>query len=409
MLWLLIYAAGSVQGVLLAVALWQRISDRRANRVLAIWLFVIGIDLALRAWMITEPAAVTFKTERVVSLFPFLHGSLFYLYVRAVIHGRGLGWRDSVHGLGFFVALAINAKYLILNDQEVIAATTALRSGASWPLHLQLSIFLFVYSVSYIAAALIAIRRHRIALRATRSDSHPNAFRWLVVVAIFQCIIWGIALGEWLLPFDWLSFPMVYAAVAAYVLTVGYYSLIYRTDIDVEGALAQSDDDEHVSDTNPIGSVPDEGESAAYLSEVAPADSTHVGAADDPRFDAVEQRLVTLMGGERLFVEPALTIARLARRSGYPEYLVSAVINRRFGCPFWDYVNGYRVAAARDALLDASDTRTALDIAYASGFTSKSTFNAAFKRLLGETPSACRSRAGEVPPIAPVASADSAP
>ncbi|WP_242109530.1 helix-turn-helix domain-containing protein [Luteimonas aquatica] len=93
--------------------------------------------------------------------------------------------------------------------------------------------------------------------------------------------------------------------------------------------------------------------------------------------------------------EPALTIGQLARRSGYPEYLVSAVINRRFDGHFWDYINRQRIEAASAHLADASDARSILEIAYACGFTSKSTFNAAFKRQLGQTPSAYRQ--GRVP------------
>ncbi|NUO71735.1 MAG: helix-turn-helix transcriptional regulator, partial [Frateuria sp.] len=96
-----------------------------------------------------------------------------------------------------------------------------------------------------------------------------------------------------------------------------------------------------------------------------------------------------------LYLEPALTIGQVAKRSGYPEYLVSAVINRRMGGSFWEYVNRLRVEAARERLADPADARTVLDIAYACGFTSKSTFNAAFKRQVGQTPSGYR---GSLPP-----------
>ena len=126
----------------------------------------------------------------------------------------------------------------------------------------------------------------------------------------------------------------------------------------------------------------------------APAEERANAAPDDARSDAVEARLVELMDGAApLYLEPALTIGQVARRSGYPEYLVSAVINRRLGGSFWDYVNRLRVEAVREHLADAGDARTILDIAYACGFTSKSTFNAAFKRQLGETPSGYRKAA----------------
>jgi AraC-like DNA-binding protein len=131
----------------------------------------------------------------------------------------------------------------------------------------------------------------------------------------------------------------------------------------------------------------------------APAPERADAAPDDARADAVEARLAELMDGSApLYLEPALTIGEVARRSGYPEYLVSTVINRRSGGTFWDYINRLRVEAARACLADAGDTRTILDIAYACGFTSKSTFNAAFKRQVGETPSGYR-KAAQMRPL----------
>jgi AraC-like DNA-binding protein len=132
-------------------------------------------------------------------------------------------------------------------------------------------------------------------------------------------------------------------------------------------------------------------EPAAVTEEDA---TSGTGDSDDARFPAVEARLSLLMlGNDALYREPALTIGQVAKRSGYPEYLVSAVINRRFGGTFWDYINRLRVEAVRARLADHQDTRTILDIAYDCGFTSKSTFNAAFKRQIGETPSGYRKMA----------------
>ena len=134
-------------------------------------------------------------------------------------------------------------------------------------------------------------------------------------------------------------------------------------------------------------------EPAAVTGEAAPPDTM---GPDDARFPAVEARLAQLMDGDdALYREPALTIGQVAKRSGYPEYLVSAVINRRFGGTFWDYINRLRIEAVRVRLADRGDACTILDIAYDCGFTSKSTFNAAFKRQVGETPSDYRKRHGQ--------------
>jgi len=382
--WTLIYAIAAAQGMLLGVALWQRRSSSPANRLLAGWMVLVAFDLGVRAWVMADPGAHHFKLMRLVALFPFLHASLFYLYVRSVIDGRGLCWADLRHGLGFMLALLAIADLLLLDAAGLEAAFAAYRTGAFRTRQLMMDVGLFVVSLSYVGAAVTLIVRHRRQLRATRSDSHPDALRWLILMAACQCLIWIIALGQWLLPLPWLSYRLIYAAVAGWVLLVGYFSLLRPDDEPASaGAVPESSP---VSDASP--------EPPPLIAASEPLDTgADSSSVDDPRFDEVVARLTQLMEVHGLHREPALGIAGLARRSGYPEYLVSAVINRRFGLPFWDYVNRYRVMAARDRLLDPRESRTALDIAYDCGFTSKSTFNAAFKRLLGETPSACRARA----------------
>ncbi len=378
--WFLVYAAGSVQAALLALTLSQRRGSAHASRLLAAWMALLCVDLGVHAWAQLQSGLVAFKPMRLVGLLPFLHGSLFYLYVRAVIEDRPLRWSDLRHGLGFLFALLFTLDLFLLDSAAAIAAFRESRAAGLAARNAYLDIGLYAWSLSYVGIALLAIRRHRDRLRATRSDSHPDALRWLVVIALSQCLIWAVAVLAWVLPSHLFDFRWIYVAVAGWVLLVGYYSLLYAGE--ATGAATAGDGAVDATPGVPDTAVEDTSPKQASVSDL-----------DDPRADAVAARLRQLMEGEALYREPTLTIARLARRSGYPEYLVSEVINRRFGVPFWDYVNGYRVDAARRCLLDADDARTALEIAYACGFTSKSTFNAAFKRLTGQTPSACRARA----------------
>lgn len=377
--WFLVYMAGSMQAALLALTLWQRHGSSHPSRLLAGWMALLCIDLGIRAWAQGQPPLIAFKPNRLVSLLPFLHGSLFYLYVRTVISDRPLRWPDLRHAVGFLLALLLSAPLFLLEPTDAIAAYRQSELAGLAGRYLYIDIGLFVWSLSYVGLALWTIRHQREQLRATRSDSHPDALRWLMVMAICQCLIWAVALASRATPIGLFSPRWIYVAVAGWVLLVGYYSLLHGSDaiaaIDRRDPTPSPDRDDH------------EGGNGERMTGAGAAD------ADDPRSDAVAERLQQLLEDDALYREPALSIARLARRSGYPEYLVSAVINRRFGCPFWDYVNRYRVAEAQACLLDARDTRTALEIAYACGFTSKSTFNVAFKRLTGETPSTCRARA----------------
>ena len=69
-------------------------------------------------------------------------------------------------------------------------------------------------------------------------------------------------------------------------------------------------------------------------------------------------------------------------------YHLSQLLNENLNQKFYDFVNGYRVEEAKRALFDpANDHLTILAVALEAGFSSKSAFNAAFKKFAGTTPS----------------------
>lgn len=97
------------------------------------------------------------------------------------------------------------------------------------------------------------------------------------------------------------------------------------------------------------------------------------------------QRLETLMGTDRPYLDPNLTLARLARKLGTPAKQVSAAVNRATGENVSRYVNSARIEAARSALLEGKTVTQAM---YASGFQTRSNFNREFQRIVGSSPTA---------------------
>jgi AraC-like DNA-binding protein len=60
---------------------------------------------------------------------------------------------------------------------------------------------------------------------------------------------------------------------------------------------------------------------------------------------------------------------------------------------FFDYINALRVAEIQNMLRDPGNgKRTLLELAFAAGFSSKSTFNTSFKKISGLAPSVWRSQ-----------------
>ena len=93
------------------------------------------------------------------------------------------------------------------------------------------------------------------------------------------------------------------------------------------------------------------------------------------------------MEAEKMYLEPELALADLARRLSTNTSMLSAIINRVFEKNFNDYINSYRVEAVKSLLADPAVAHLSLlGIGLESGFNSKATFNRAFKKATGVSP-----------------------
>lgn len=107
-------------------------------------------------------------------------------------------------------------------------------------------------------------------------------------------------------------------------------------------------------------------------------------AADTKVMAAIE----AAMQNEKLYLQPELTLADLAKHLSMPPKVVSANINLAFGKPFNTYVNTWRVEEVKRRLAaNDADKFTLLAIALESGFNSKTSFNRIFKDFTGKAPS----------------------
>lgn len=132
---------------------------------------------------------------------------------------------------------------------------------------------------------------------------------------------------------------------------------------------------------------------AGAAPEAIPEPKTGQLSTDEPLLG----KLHDLMGGDKLYRDPELSVRTLAARAAIPEYVLRRLINEKLGYRnFAAYVNDFRLCEVEARLRDPQwARRPILTLALEAGFGSIGPFNRAFRERYGMTPTAFRS-AGSV-------------
>ena len=112
---------------------------------------------------------------------------------------------------------------------------------------------------------------------------------------------------------------------------------------------------------------------------------------DEHSVRQLKQKLHKLMHDERVYLSPDLTLPKLSKLAGCSVNHLSQVINAGFAMSYFDYLNHFRIEAAKRLLVAAEHRRESIiNIAYQVGFNSNSAFYTAFKKACGQTPAQFR-------------------
>ncbi|GJM30181.1 MAG: hypothetical protein DHS20C17_28160 [Cyclobacteriaceae bacterium] len=104
--------------------------------------------------------------------------------------------------------------------------------------------------------------------------------------------------------------------------------------------------------------------------------------------DQLQLQLERLIEQDRVYTQSDITLNRLAEMLHSDRHTVSRLINERYDKNFFHFINAYRI---RDFVQQVTRVRnkdkTFLELAYAVGFSNKTSFIRAFKRENHQTPS----------------------
>ncbi len=373
-----IYLVGAAQGLFLAAVLASRERNILPNRMLAGVMFVFSIDLAMAVY---HSSGLSARFPNLIGLdlpIAFLYGPLLYLYVRTLTEGQEkLSGRDWLHFAPFvLVAISFVPTYLQTpSDKLLLLADPLSAPQADWigvvnPLKL-------IVGGVYVAMIVYTLKRHRTRLRDNVSSVEHMQLLWLrnltigtvglLTVAATVYVLGGHATVVGMDPGEFYD-DLTLLAVTIFVYAVGYFGLRQP-----EVAIPSPED----SSTG----------SASY--KRSGMDVTEAGR--------LRERLINLMETERPYTRGDLTLQELASALAISPHNLTEVLNTQVGERFYDFVNGYRVREVKRRLGDAAYADwTVLAIGLDAGFNAKSSFNAAFKKHTGMTPSQYRAQSANM-------------
>lgn len=320
---------------------------RAANRYFAGFLVLTAIDLTGWSAALLPPALRPLFVWRIP--LAFLQMPCLYVYALALCFPARLTARHWLAGW-----FAVGAAFLLLAmgfDWAVTAIDMALQ----------------VQFYGYIGLLIVLLRRYRSAYAQSESRADTVTFQWLATVVIVSFAAHALVLAKSIA-----RLSNVHIAGAGLEITVGLVAVLITFALTFTALLRQ---DLFVA--------------IAVEPEPAPERVEEIVAfAADP---AEMERIQAYMQEHEPFLEAALTIRALSRKLGMGQRDLSQLLNQGLGVHFFDFVNRFRVEKAAALLLDPSKADlSVLEIAYQVGFNTKSSFNTAFNKHVGQTPTAYR-------------------
>ncbi|GGD58239.1 helix-turn-helix domain-containing protein [Lacimicrobium alkaliphilum] len=108
----------------------------------------------------------------------------------------------------------------------------------------------------------------------------------------------------------------------------------------------------------------------------------------DEQSKRIADKLENAMRDDKLYLDSDISLTRLARAIGVTPNYLSQTLNETLGQTFFDYINSWRIEAAKPLIL--ANQQSVLDVALSVGFNARSSFYKAFKLYTGMTPSEYR-------------------
>lgn len=367
--WALASIAGIAQGILLGVAFLATWKSRNlAQRLLAVLILCIAFNLIHHVLVYTRYMLVWPHFLGVGNATTYAIGPLLYFYARTFSNSHFTFRKiDLVHALPF-----VGFQLMRVSDYLDSAAAKVqfleayyLRMDGGAPFislsqHLSDLLVFKLHPLLYLGAALWVLQQ--VLKESNRSQTELRKVRRVQVI-LGSFVLWILHLPLFgiiheVYPLSFYGRPLSLA-----VLILQIYLIAYLVVKHAASVLAP-----HVPDPKYQGS-----------------------SLSSEEIRQKAKRLQEHMQTHKPYTNPTITLQALAAQVDLPVHTVSRIINEHMGQHFTEFINSYRVEAAKTLLVSPEYAHFTIEaISQAAGFNSRNTFYRAFRKQCGMTPTAYR-------------------
>lgn len=301
----------------------------------------------------------------------FLDGALLYLCFKSLVfRDFSLTKFDALHLLPLAAYIGFIYVTFYSRDEAIRLAMIYNESFVYSASYVSMEFLSKVLRVSYAVACFILLTKYSSRLQDTNSNMekvHLTLLRSLLVgfllVMVSELILSGAKIINAFSTVDLGTFTFSIIGLTGYYITFALVNLLVFTAVRYFGVFEQ------VSEIITVKKPKDE---QFFQPEMA----SEVDAA---------------IRAGKIYMEPDITLDKLAEALNIIPRDLSLLINRHFGINYYEFINRYRIEEAKRMLSSPEFRSTTItDIYLNVGFNSKSVFYTFFNKLEGMTPTQCR-------------------
>ncbi len=341
-----------------------------------IWL---GAFISCIVIVVFDEVYLTIQKEKIPDLFssvlnsvafyiaPVFYFSIFYF----ISPNRIWKFKDNLHFLFGIVCLIITICDFVLKDSAYgLAKNNAQLVAISTVLYNLMYALFSIQILIYAYLTFIKLKKHQKSVKLFRPYTDIIDLKWLSNIVITVNLLFVFWVVDMQFEFSTDDFLLINALLLVEIFFIAYH-------------FSKQKEIYHFStnQTNEIIEIIEEYDSIDSKKQLI----------DDDKLQESKIELSDLMTAKKLFLDPEISLVKLATEMECTPHQLSYIINNGYNENFYQFINRYRIEEAKEMILNPEmNYLSLLGIGFEVGFNSKSAFNTTFKKISGQTPSEFR-------------------